>query len=66
MVVCSDADVKSLQLQLGLASPEQKDADKSALISGKDSNSKFQMVSNDIALRNQYYFVNVDCIELVY
>ena len=54
MAVCSDADVKSLQLQLGLASPEQKDADKSALISGKDSNSKFQMVSNDIELRNEY------------
>lgn len=44
LAVCSDADVKTLQVQLGLASPEQKDGNKSSLISGKESNSKFQMV----------------------
>ena len=48
LAVCSDADVKSLQLQLGLANPEQKDTNKSPLISGKESNSKFQVVSNCI------------------
>ena len=42
--VYSDADVKTLQLQLGLPSPEQKDADKSLAMLGKESSSKFQMV----------------------
>ena len=42
--VCSDADVKTLQLQLGLPSPEQKDSDKSLATPVKESSSKFQMV----------------------
>ena len=54
--VCSEADVKTLHLQLGLASPEQKDADKSSLTSGKESNSKFQMVMFRVALCTQLFF----------